>query len=106
MQFIPFEEPRIRPTPPATVQLREPIFMPEAALAGKSAGRGVSKARKAAKDLKFFMVLSWRWLGEIIIARIMAKANDSDATGKLTCHRLCGYGLKKRRERGESIHVD
>jgi hypothetical protein len=64
MQFIPLEEPRMRPTPPATEQLREPTFTPEAALAGDSGAppaKGASIVRKITKDLKFFIVLSWWW---------------------------------------------
>jgi hypothetical protein len=46
MQFIPFEEPRIRPIPPATLQLSEPIFTPELAMDGVAA-RSAQTAREA-----------------------------------------------------------
>jgi hypothetical protein len=48
------------PTPPATEQLSDPIFTPEAALAGAVAApaKPADMAAKITKDLKLFIVLS------------------------------------------------
>jgi hypothetical protein len=60
MQFIPFDDPRMRPMPPATVQLRDPIFTPEAAWDGTAPGAAKmpNDAKAITIDLESFMLRS------------------------------------------------
>jgi hypothetical protein len=75
MQFIPLDEPRIRPTPPATVQLREPILIPEAARDGEAVeiARVLDNAKAAPMLRKNVMTIVPVYSGEAILSSRMSR---------------------------------